>query len=534
MDLPIPSIETTAEFWLLVDQVLWVALCVSLAWIVMDRARHSREGFGRMIVEMAVLFSAALALRAAMATWGPGDLRLNLVDAMWKTPPSGAYGNAPHGLLNMLLLVLPVRSESLVYVTLVLGSLSVVVTRLLAMELEPGDRIFPWTAALIVALQPVFVRFSGEANRQMYVLFLGATALWAWLRWHRTGRLADAAAAALAATLCVHSRPEVFPLLALLVLATAMRVGGVRRWPASLGILGVIIAFYAVYYWTAFLGAEADHMSYLERLSDTAFFLSPAANIWMDPSFTPSVLIAMLLPALGFGLHGRRRWVLWSALALPGLALLASGMPTGLDDTRQLASARYQTVAVLLTSLLAGYGAARLIGTAKRWGLSASTAVGVGLFVALVSTGWQPFRGVTKPTTLDHEFHLMKEWIPQLPPNAEVFVPIHPSDLGLKWVSFMSITLDREDVVWRDWPEDWTPSSNPQFYWRQASCGMPEFDTGSREAWDYFKACRGDREAFAGDTFLSARIPYRPFIDARTREGSLEVALYVIPKEAGE
>ena len=429
-----------AEVWLLVNQVLWVAFGILLSWILAARLR--RGSWRRDLLEGAALFGAALGLRLAVATWGPGELFLNVAE-VFSRQPATFYGNAPGGLLIMLLRVLPTRIETLVMVTLVLGSLSVVMVRLLASELVPGDRVFSWAAALILMVQPVLVRFSGEANRQMYVLFLGTTALWAWLRWERRGRPLDAAVAALAATLCVHSRPEAFPILLLLLLATALRIGGGAKLAASWGGLALVVGGYAAYYRDTFLTSNVDSIYVGNLMTVDRFFLGSEVNLWLDPAFTPAALIVLLVAGLGFGAWQRQRWIAWVAAGLLGLAFVASSMPSGENGGRQLGSARYQTLAVLLATLLAAWGAARSVRFAARWGRLGRAGAAAGLVFAVVATGILPFRGVTKPTTLDHEYRLMKQWVQELPMRAEVFQPYNYryNDLGLRNVAHLGRTL---------------------------------------------------------------------------------------------
>jgi len=524
-----------AEVWLVVDQILWVAMIILSTWGAMAWLRRGGRT-RRRLAAGAALMGGAFGLRIAVATWGPGDLFLNVSEVFWGLPAT-FYGNAPNGLLLMLFRVAPERVETLVAVTLVLGSLSVGVAWLLASELVPEDRRFPWVVALIVAVQPVLVRFSGEANRQSYVALLGAAALWTWMRWERTGRGLFAAGAAVAATLCAHSRPEAFPILLLLPLASGLRVYSRPRRPVSWLTLAAVFGAYAAYYRTMFHGAS-NQAVYLGNLSNMEhFFLGPEVNLWLDPAFTPIALIALLLIGAAVGLARRERWVLWAAAGMLGLAFIASSMPTGFAGVRQLASARYQTLSVLMASLLAGYGAAVVIRIAERWGAAGRVAAAATLAAAVIGTGVIPFRGVTKPTTLDHEYRLMKDWIIELPERAEVYQPYnyHYNDLGLRDVVHLGRTLGRDDLSWFNWPEDWRPSPNPQFIWRQASCGLAErvdeiFPILDRSTHSLAATCREVTEHLADYRIMSAELPLRAFLNADRDHGSVEVGMYEIPE----
>ena len=522
-----------AEVWLLVNQVLWVAFGILISWVLLAWIR--RGSWERAFLEGAALLGAALGLRVLVATWGPGDLFLNVAEVFWRQPAT-FYGNAPDGLLIMLLRVLPARIETLVMVTLVLGSLSVVMVRLLAAELVPGDRVFAWAAALILMVQPVLVRFSGEANRQMYVLFFGVTALWAWLRWERRGRALDAAVAGFAATLCVHSRPEAFPILLLLVLATALRVGGRAKPAGSWMVLAAVMAGYAAYYRTIFHTSSMESVYVGNLMTFDRFFLGPEVNLWLDPAFTPAALIVLLVAGLGLGAWQRKRWIAWAAAGLLGLAFIASSMPTGENGGRQLASARYQTLAVLLATLLAAWGFSEIVRFAGPWARRARAGAAAGLVIAVVATGILPFRGVTKPTTLDHEYRLMKQWILELPPRAEVFQPYNYryNDLGLRGVVHLGRTLGREDVNWFNWPEDWRPSTNPQLFWRQSSCSLAEhvaeiFPDKDQSTHALARVCEEVSEHLEEHQLLSAELPFRVFLNADRDRGTLQVGMYGIP-----
>jgi hypothetical protein len=523
-----------AEVWLVVSQILWVALAVLLAWALMARARRP-GGRRRDLAAGTALFVGALGLRVAVATWGPGDLFLNVAEIFWGQP-SPFYGNAPNGLLLMLMRVAPERVETLIVVTLILGSLSVVVAHLLARELDPKDRRLAWAVALIVAVQPVLVRFSGEANRQMYVLFLGALALWAWLRWERTGRWLDAALAAVAATLCVHSRPEAFPILLLLPLASVLRLRTGAFRIASWLVLGGIFAGYALYYGTMFHTSNMESVYVGNILSLYHFFLGPEVNLWLDPSFTPWALIALVPLGLAGGLLGRRRWVAWTGLALLGLAFIASSMPTGLQGMRQLASARYQTLAVLFASLLAGQGVIVLLDLVRRYRPRGQIVAALVIAATVISTGVVPFRGVTKPTTLDHEYRLMKTWILALPHRAEVFQPYNYryNDIGLRDVIHLGRTMGRDDLNWFNWPGDWRPSLNPQVFWLQASCGVAEhiaevFPDVDQSTPALARTCREVSAHLEDHLLLSAELPFRAFLNADRDRGTLTVGMYEIP-----
>ncbi|MBM4372020.1 MAG: hypothetical protein FJ098_10230, partial [Deltaproteobacteria bacterium] len=398
-----------AELWLLVDHFLWLLLGVLGSWQLIASLRRGPRSRPLHAAALLALLAGALGLRIARATWGPGDLYLNVAEVFWGKP-SVLYGNAPNALLLMLFEVLPAATETLVAVTLVLGTLAVGLAWLLARELAPEDAWFRWCAGLAVAAQPILVRFSGEANRQMYVLSLGTLALWSWVRWERHGRLLDGAAGVVAATLCVHSRPEAFPLLLLLALISLRpprREGGGRpRWSPIL--LAMAFGVYAAYWATSFRASSMQSTYVGNLFSPGRFFLGPSVNLWLDPAFTPAALIAFLPLGLLAAARRRARWAGWVAAGLLGFAVMATSMPTGGDGVRQLASARYQTLAVLLASLASAWGTAELLRfVAGRWprrGLP----VAIPLLLLLVAgTGVSPFLGVTRPTTLDHEYRLM-------------------------------------------------------------------------------------------------------------------------------
>ncbi len=131
----------------------------------------------------------------------------------------------------------------------------------------------------------------------------------------------------------------------------------------------------------------------------------------------------------------------------------------------------------------------------------------------------------------------MKQWVLELPEHAEVFQPysFRYNDLGLRDVVHLSLTLGRGDVTWFNWPEEWRPSSNPQFFWRQSSCSLAEhaaeiFLTPDKSTVALARVCREVSKHLEEHQFLSAALPFRVFLNADRDRGTLEVGMYEIPE----
>jgi len=138
-----------------------------------------------------------------------------------------AYGNAPIALMHLVFEVAPRTYDVLIDVLIVLGAIAPVFLFLLVDE-AGGGLTAAGAAGVLLAANPLAVRFSGEGNRQAAVLAFGLAALWALARVRNRLSRGDFAAFILASVLCIHSRPEgafLFPLAALFTLSTRDPLG---------------------------------------------------------------------------------------------------------------------------------------------------------------------------------------------------------------------------------------------------------------------------------------------------------------------
>jgi len=182
----------------------WLALAVLLAWVL---AR--RRGDGPRALDLGLLLAGSWLLRLAVGEPGPGNPAIVF----------GHYGHAPGALLSLWRPLGGPTLTELLQTARFLGSLAPVFVALFVFELKPERRL-ALAAGILVAIQPLLVRFSSDCDRQSYVLFLGAVSLWALARHLRGRGLPELALHAVAALLCIESRPEaaaIVPLAAFLV-----------------------------------------------------------------------------------------------------------------------------------------------------------------------------------------------------------------------------------------------------------------------------------------------------------------------------
>jgi hypothetical protein len=493
------------------------------------------------------LAAATFGLRLAFATWGPGDLRQpdDSFIGSWAVPPT--YG-ATVASLGRLFAWLPVgRDRLLVLQSLLLSSCAVLPLWGAAKKLS-NSRITAWLAAGTIATQPLLVRFSGEANRQGVVLFLGATALWALLRSSGPYSRLHAALGLVSVALLLGTRPEAFlyiGFLALLYLLVPIAEHGPSRWRR----LGPILLMVAMVALQLLRLSAADELGQgVQTLEATAggalnhggFPYVPAVMVHLNMGFTPLLYIGLYALGWTIGFWRQRAWVIWSGIALVLWAFPLAGVPRGVDGGMQLASARYQTLSLIPFSLVMAYGAQRvalqlrhyLPDRVTRWVL-------IGLGVLALAATMPALLRVTQRTSLDNEYRFLRESIVLLPQGAEVFsAPL--GDSGLSPPTYLPAAVGRPDVVWRHWPDQWQPSARPQFLATQSACALLLM-TPEKRATDRQGPEDGGRHEctfaaryvaeFAPEPLAREAIELRPFVRADFSHGDLEIGIY--PLEEG-
>lgn len=443
-----PPFATGAGVWLFLAG--WLALAVGVAAL---GRRHA--GW-----DMVLLALAAVGVRLALATWGPGDLQLNL-----HPEKANVYGPAPYAVAWALERLL--RPDDLVPVLVAasaaLGGAAVLIVALFLREAGASRRV-ALAAALLLAIHPVAIRLSGDCERQMYVLAAQAAALLAVAAAHFRGRWWPLAVFVLAGVLGTYSRPE-----GVAVWGAAAFVTLLLPWSRKTAFV-VVVAAAGI--GLGVLRYAGDFLVQVRSASTALDFLPP---VIADPGFTP--VVAILLFAAGAALAVRARDRLLAGLAV--LALLAS-LPALFHPTwgMRLASTRYQLQALVPFVAVAAFGLAAL----GRIAIARFAALGrpafVPVVVALIVAASVPaMLRVTRPVSVDNEFAFLRRALPLVPRGAVIFFA-HPDGrvgdvAGFRGMVPLSDWVGRGDIRWRLWDESAPATPPPAFFYRQPACLLP-------------------------------------------------------------
>ena len=544
-DTPVVN-HDIAEFALpIAMRALWIF--VLLGW-GLDAFRKVRRKDWNVTLFQVFLFIGAAGLNLSLATFGPGDLHWN--QAPFFLSPHGydpMYGSSPGGLLRLLFPLIPRTFDASIVIQILLGALAAVLAVSLGSALGLG-RVQAAFTGIILAAQPLLVRFSGEGDRQAYVLVLVIMTLLHLARHRRDGSWTELVRYVVAATLCLHARPEGILILipAVAFTLSAGEPGGAIRTLATMRrLVGeglahlVVVALLVPYalvslsqfsgYWTSSLGSNS------RSLADV---------VWLNPEFTASACIALVLTGFAAALFNRHRMALWASMSMCAVTWFGLSYPTaGL----KIASARYQTLALPLLILVAAYGLHFLMRlgfrltrrTAVREVLQVATPIAILCWIALATQA--PMRMVTSPRTIDYEFRFLMSALPLLPADAEIFYT-YPSDrynldLGLRAPPPLSILAGRTRQQWIQFRPDETlqPSSHPRFYFQQASCYATHanLDEVGRAAVavEWGDRCRQAMARFGDSPFLEETIPASRFASDLYLVDPLRVGFFRMQKD---
>ncbi len=217
-------------------QNAWILLFALLGILSVRLLHDHGTSHRKEILFLGALAMGSFLIRYFFASWGPGDLQMNLYLAFSDIGQSDLkYGAAPSAFLALLFHILPASFDTVVFVNLVLGSLAPVLMVLMSRAWF-GRRDVAWWAGVLLAVQPLLIRHAGVTNRQPFVLFTALVAL-ATLAFFLSGRHRHRWIAlltsGLAVLLCVRTRPEAvflfMPGLLLVVLAQPLRALGSRQ-----------------------------------------------------------------------------------------------------------------------------------------------------------------------------------------------------------------------------------------------------------------------------------------------------------------
>jgi hypothetical protein len=497
------------SYWGIVVGVLAHTLLLGLLWEGWFRRPPAREVLG-----LVALFGGALALRASLAVFGPGDLHTNLADVAGEMP--GPYGPAPWGALWWYRWLELEGGWFFFGVNLIAGSLAPLFIQR-ALDRGAGSPTWGWLAALFVATSPLLVRFSTVANRQALMALLTSVALWGALTQRPSGRRWRLGLGACAAFLASMTRPEGAALLAVFgTLAVAVDGRRAMTW---------LVAAAPALFWLVYAsGYGALWEMLFESNAMAAEVPSSLTGAWLDVDYIGvGAGAALLLSCVALVLRPDR-----IALVFLGGAVLVTAA-TGCYPTAgfNIANARYQTVALVLAASFSAFGIARALST-ERIGITARH-LSLGLVVVtLLVTRWEPLVRVTTPTTVDLEYRLLYERLPALEPDALVrTVDGRRLDAALRPPRYF-----QEFGIVGAWryldegvPDDHT---GPIYYYHPASCSVTRESIldGERTGAEFLHSCAVAYSELAREVVWSVVLPAIPLTYERWPGQSVRVGLY--------
>lgn len=493
-----------------IDVVLWIAVLVTLAVLGARALRRTvRERRWRLPLALAALFAAGLALRWTLATFGPGDLGVNQAAAFtWVYRGTGMppYGAAPIALIRIVFAFFGESYSLLIWVSLITGSAAPMVLVLALRRLGRAEAE-AWIAGALLAIHPLAVRFAGEGNRGAQVILLFCLALFAlahWLASERRGWLVFAGALTL---LLCHSRPEA--VMGLLPLATI----GLWKAPgwrarAELALMGALvlaaIGLHALQS-TTVLQSSAENLPYQYMSLFPPF--SAETAFWLDPLYSGYVLVLLTAWGATFGFIESDPVPTAAALGILVISYLTQSEPSGFLN---LANVRYQMLAVPCVVLVCAYVVWRAISLLP-WRRVRATAA----LLAVLGIGAScvvPLREVTAATTVDEEFHFVRDLIDELPDGAYVLAPYNPHviELGMRPMEW-EFRVRSHGGGWVIWdPREPIPDlPGPRYYYRSASC------SGRIAVWDertddLMRQCGAGMKRFAQRPLRLSTLRNRP------------------------
>jgi hypothetical protein len=193
-------------------------------------ARLRAHGLRRPTPDTALtlaITALALTLRAALPTWGPGDVS-HAIPFAYLGPAAihelSPYGSALDALALLAFRVLPTSDTTIATLALLASAASPALLTALARRLG-YPRLATHAAALLLATTPLLVRYAPTVDRYSFLIFTALTALTALLAYLQERRPTDLALATLAVILGTQLRPDALwlpPAAAGLVLAYAL------------------------------------------------------------------------------------------------------------------------------------------------------------------------------------------------------------------------------------------------------------------------------------------------------------------------
>ncbi len=516
--------------WFQVAGLFWLVLATILVVVFVRRLLN--DGFDAWFIDL-ILVASSLVVRLLAATWGPGDIFMNLSNVFYGQE-NLRYGAGADPILVPLVRLLAGDDRTVIAFNLAVGSLCPSLFLAFLRRIDFSEERTRVAAAVMLAFLPLPVRFAGECNRQALVLFLGLAALWGLGGIRRDARFTGFATAVAGASLAFMTRPEgslILILLGLLAAALAWKRG--TWWPIL--AFATAAAIFIVYY-LDFHAGNSTSQTYVSRTPVAirlAFLASPTAQTWLDPRFTPMIVIMTMAIGIRDSFREDCSVGTWAVFSLIGLGFMYVVMPGSPGGAIQLAHARYQTLSAIPMILLAARGSTGLLGLpfchlAPRIRVGRCLLGATALLSLVVSS-----KAVLGPTDVDFEYLALREWVADLPRNSEIHQVYgtgkfrHVEDLSLRSPDYLSRILHRPDVTWLEWPYESGNPENPRFFLLPAACTEARVDVDSAMRFaEFLDACKSGLAAANPTPFRLARFPFRRFMDARTGNGSITVGLY--------
>ena len=506
--------------------VAWVAFAVLLVDRDLLEARTRTQ-----MLSLLGLFVFSLLLHWALASGGPGDLRLNL-GSIWSSAheirrgqASGIdlhWGHAPIALFRLVGLVAGgVRDTHIFWGNLILSSLIPILLYAIVAKLGV-DPIAALLAAIVAASHPLLLYLSGVLERQPTYLFAAAGSVLALIGYLQRGTWQRLTVFILGTVLATTSRPEGAHVI-LLHLAIVLLVPASRRARrVAGGALAIVTALFIVYARYA-----------LDRQGGKAFVgLFPlSSTILFSPDFTPLAWIVACTVGLVLSARQRAAWVAAAAVIGLDLAWRWSGLYNlFVGHERQVASARYQTILLIPFAIALALAIQAALKMSTRWKLGLAAA-----FVAFTAlTFGPPYETLLSGFTIDYEYRFLRKHALALQPDSRLYVMDAPiDDIGLIDANLVG-TFVGSPGRFANWSQrqcdDLVRDGSPSYLYIGSSCaelrpaqkGPPLAEAYAR----WMQDCRSISDRLSNDAVEEVDVPARKMSWHDFKDDTLRVGLY--------
>jgi hypothetical protein len=434
-------------------------------------ARLRAHGLRRPTPDTALtlaITALALTLRAALPTWGPGDVSHSIPFA-YLGPAAihelSPYGSALDALALLAFRVLPTSDTTIATLALLASAASPALLTALARRLG-YPRLATHAAALLLATTPLLVRYAPTVDRYSFLIFTALTALTALLAYLQERRPTDLALATLAVILGTQLRPDALwlpPAAAGLVLAYALSRR--RLTPAPPPPPALPLALAAAVTALALLEPAATLAHALRTgfwpvppaaAATATFLVDPAHNIFLASAYTPLAWPALAAVGLFRPPAGRLPLHLWVLVMAVGATFL--GAVHAIDFN--ISSTRYQLPAQPFFILLA---AAALAWPPRR--------VAIPLTLAAAALTVPALSRTTAERTFQAEYRFLRAALAELPDDCAIvtFSP-NSTELGLRPNHQLSATAGRRHRWYFDHTDPTFAAEPCQALYVNASC----------------------------------------------------------------